>query len=48
VLVILALAFWFWMWDAHSAILVVPMLANLTIVCDRARPLMAFDHFLEG
>jgi predicted PurR-regulated permease PerM len=48
VLVILALVFWFWMWGVPGAILAVPMLAILKIVCDRLRPLKALGHFLEG
>jgi predicted PurR-regulated permease PerM len=41
VLIILALVFWFWMWGVPGAILAVPMLAILKIVCDRLRPLKA-------
>jgi predicted PurR-regulated permease PerM len=48
VLVILALVFWFWMWGVPGAILAVPMLAIVKIVCDRLRPLKALGHFLEG
>lgn len=48
VLVILSLVFWFWMWGVPGAILAVPMLAILKIVCDRVRPLRALGHFLEG
>jgi predicted PurR-regulated permease PerM len=48
VLVIVSLVFWFWMWGAPGAILSVPMLAVVKIVCDRVRPLAAFGHFLEG
>ena len=48
VLVILALVFWFWMWGVLGAILAVPMLAILKIICDRLRPLKALGHFLEG
>ena len=48
VLVILSLVFWFWMWGVPGAILAVPLLAILKIVCDRLRPLKAFGHFLEG
>lgn len=48
VLVILALVFWFWMWGVPGAILAVPMLAIVKIVCDRVRPLKALGHFLEG
>ena len=48
VLVILSLVFWFWMWGVPGAILAVPMLAMLKIVCDRLGPLKALGHFLEG
>jgi predicted PurR-regulated permease PerM len=48
VLVILSLVFWFWMWGVPGAILAVPMLAILKIVCDRLRNLRALGHFLEG
>lgn len=48
VLVILALIFWFWMWGVPGAILAVPMLAIVKIVCDRVRSLKALGHFLEG
>lgn len=48
VLVILSLVFWYWMWGVPGAILAVPMLAVLKIVCDRLRPLKALGHFLEG
>ena len=48
VLVILSLVFWFWMWSVPGAILAVPMLAIMKIVCDRLRPLKALGHFLEG
>jgi hypothetical protein len=41
-LIILALVFWFWMWGVPGAILAVPMLAILKIVCDRLRPLKAW------
>jgi hypothetical protein len=40
--------FWFWMWGVPGAILAVPMLAIVKIVCDRVRPLKALGHFLEG
>ena len=47
-LVILSLVFWFWMWGVPGAILAVPMLAILKILCDRVRPLKALGHVLEG
>ncbi|HET6552354.1 MAG TPA: AI-2E family transporter [Dyella sp.] len=48
VLVIISLLFWDWMWGTPGAVLAVPMLAILKIVCDRVRPLAALGHFLEG
>jgi predicted PurR-regulated permease PerM len=48
VLVILSLVFWFWMWGVPGAVLAVPMLAIMKIICDRLRPLRALGHFLEG
>jgi predicted PurR-regulated permease PerM len=48
VLVIVSLVFWFWMWGVPGAILSIPMLAVMKIVCDRVRPLAAYGHFLEG
>jgi predicted PurR-regulated permease PerM len=46
VLVIMSLIFWYWMWGIAGALLAVPMLAILKIVCDRITPLMALGHFL--
>jgi predicted PurR-regulated permease PerM len=48
VLVILSLVFWFWMWGVPGAILAVPLLAILKIICDRLGPLKALGQFLEG
>lgn len=48
VLVIMSLIFWFWMWGIAGALLAVPMLAILKIVCDRIGPLAALGHFLGG
>jgi len=47
-LVILSLVFWFWMWGIPGAILSVPMLAIVKIVCDRIRPLAALGHIIGG
>ena len=44
----LALVFWFWMWGVPGAILAVPLLAMVKIVCDRVRSLKILGHFLEG
>lgn len=46
VLVIISLVFWYWMWGVAGALLAVPMLATVKIVCDRIGPLMALGHFL--
>jgi predicted PurR-regulated permease PerM len=48
VALILALIFWYWMWGVPGAILAVPLLAIVKIVCDDLRPLRAFGHLLEG
>ena len=47
-LVILSLVFWFWMWGIPGAILSVPILAIMKIICDRIRPFAALGHFLSG
>ena len=47
-LVIVALIFWYWMWGVPGAILAVPMLAIVKIICDRIRMLAPFGHLLEG
>lgn len=46
VTVIIALVFWYWMWGVAGALLAVPMLATLKIICDRIERLMAIGHFL--
>jgi predicted PurR-regulated permease PerM len=46
VLVIISIVFWYWMWGVAGALLAVPLLATLKIICDRVRPLAAFGHFL--
>lgn len=48
VLVILSIIFWYWMWGVSGALLAVPLLATVKIVCDRIGPLMAIGHFLGG
>jgi predicted PurR-regulated permease PerM len=47
-IVIVSLIFWFWMWGAAGAIIAVPMLAVVKIICDRIQPLAALGHLLEG
>ncbi len=46
VLIIISLVFWYWMWGIAGALLAVPLLATVKIVCDRITPLMALGHFL--
>jgi predicted PurR-regulated permease PerM len=46
VLVIVSLVFWYWMWGIAGALLAVPLLATVKIICDRIKPLMALGHFL--
>jgi predicted PurR-regulated permease PerM len=48
VAVILSLIFWYWMWGVGGAVLAVPVLAIIKILCDRLRPFRAFGHMLEG
>ncbi len=46
VLVILSLVFWYWMWGFAGAVMAVPMLAIIKIICDRVEKLRHFGHFL--
>lgn len=48
VLVIVSLFFWDWMWGVLGALLAVPLLAMLKIVCDRIPPLMSIGHMIGG
>lgn len=48
VLVIVSLFFWDWMWGVLGALLAVPLLAMLKIVCDRIPPLMPIGHMIGG
>lgn len=48
VLVILSLIFWFWMWGIPGAVLAVPILAIMKIICDRIASLQSLGHFIEG
>ena len=36
VLVIISIVFWYWMWGVAGALLAVPLLATIKIICDRA------------
>lgn len=48
VAVMVGLLFWSWLWGVTGAVLAVPLLAMLKIMCDRLRSLRAFGHLLEG
>ncbi len=44
--VMMSLIFWYWMWGVPGAILAVPMLAMVKIVCDGIRPWAAIGHLI--
>jgi predicted PurR-regulated permease PerM len=46
VVVFLWLIFWGWLWGIPGALMAVPLLAILKIVCDRVKPLSAVAEFL--
>ena len=48
VLVVISLIFWYWMWGVPGAVIAVPLLATVKIICDNVRPLMALGHFIGG
>lgn len=46
VLIVFSLVFWYWMWGLAGAILAVPLLAIVKIICDRIERLKPIGHFL--
>jgi len=48
VAVLLALFFWGWIWGIPGALLAVPLLVTLRIVCDFNSSLRVFGEFLGG
>jgi predicted PurR-regulated permease PerM len=48
VVVIVSLVFWYWMWGVPGAILAVPVLGIVKIICDNIRPWAAIGHLIEG
>ena len=48
VLVIVSLFFWDWMWGVPGALLAVPLLAILKIICDHIPTLSPLGHLLGG
>ena len=48
VLVIMALFFWDWLWGVPGAVLAVPLLATMKIICDNVPTLTPIGHLLGG
>ena len=48
VAMIVALITCYWMWGVIGAVLAMPLLAIIKIVCDDLRPFRAIGHLLEG
>jgi predicted PurR-regulated permease PerM len=48
VLVVISLIFWYWMWGVPGAVLAVPVLAIIKIICDGIPPWAAIGHLVEG
>ena len=48
VVVIVSLIFWYWMWGVPGAILAVPVLAIIKIICDGVPSWAAIGHLIEG
>jgi predicted PurR-regulated permease PerM len=48
VVVVISLVFWYWMWGVPGAILAVPVLGIIKIVCDNIRPWAPIGHLIEG
>jgi predicted PurR-regulated permease PerM len=46
VVIFITLIFWGWMWGIAGALLAVPMLSTLKIICDRIEPLAPIGEFL--
>jgi predicted PurR-regulated permease PerM len=46
VVVFLGLIFWLWLWGPAGALLAVPVLVTLKIICDHVRPLAAWSALL--
>ncbi|MDH3445551.1 MAG: AI-2E family transporter [Deltaproteobacteria bacterium] len=46
VVILIWLVFWGWIWGVFGALLAVPMLAIVKIICDRFQPLAAIGEFL--
>jgi predicted PurR-regulated permease PerM len=47
VFVLVWLIFWTWLWGIPGALMAVPLLAIVKIICDHVEPLSAFAEFIE-
>jgi predicted PurR-regulated permease PerM len=47
VVVLVWLIFWTWLWGVPGALMAVPLLAIVKIICDHVEPLGAFAEFIE-
>jgi predicted PurR-regulated permease PerM len=47
VIVLLWMIFWAWLWGVPGALMAVPLLAIVKIVCDRIEPLAPFGEFIS-
>lgn len=48
VMVFIFLMFWGWIWGIAGALLAVPILATLKIICDHIKPLVPIGEFIGG
>jgi predicted PurR-regulated permease PerM len=48
VVIFISLIFWTWIWGIPGALLAVPMLMTLKILCDHFKPLASVGEFLSG
>ncbi|HEY3166347.1 MAG TPA: AI-2E family transporter [Candidatus Binatia bacterium] len=48
VVVLIWLIFWTWLWGVPGALMAVPLLAIVKIICEHVEPLGAFAEFIEG
>jgi predicted PurR-regulated permease PerM len=39
--------FWAWLWGVPGALMAVPLLAIVKIICDRIEPLAPFGEFIS-
>jgi predicted PurR-regulated permease PerM len=48
VVLLLWLIFWGWLWGVTGALMAVPLLAILKIICDRVKPLAPVGEFVSS